>query len=103
VGFSFLKKYNMNKKMVSTLMVEDIRPGRGSGNSIRQVDYAIDKLYEGYVVKVQDHFVNGADKRANQYLFDRIIKRLEFEHNLRYLFATDKVRLDKHKLEIEFL
>lgn len=39
----------------------------------------------------------------NRYLFNRIVKRLEFEHNLRHLFATDRIRLDKRNLEIEFL
>lgn len=93
----------MEKKKISTLNVEDIRAGRIAGNSIRQVDFAIDKLYEGYIIKVQDHLDNGQNNNANKYLFNRIIKRLELEHNLRYLFATDKVRLDKDQLEIEFL
>lgn len=93
----------MEKEIISTLAVEDIRPGRVSGNSIRQVDFAIDKLYEGYIIKVEDHFKEGEDESRNRYLFDRIVKRLEFEHNLRHLFATDKIRLDKRNLEIEFL
>ena len=93
----------MDKEIISTLAVEDIRKGRISGNSIRQVDFAIDKLYEGYRIKAEDHCQNGKDKKANRYLFDRIVKRLEFEHNLRHLFATDKIRLDKSNLEIEFI
>lgn len=93
----------MEKEIISTLAVEDIRPGRVSGNSIRQVDFAIDMLYKGNIVKVEDHSAGGEDARANRYLFNRIVKRLEFEHNLRHLFATDQVRLDKSNLEIEFL
>lgn len=93
----------MKKETISTLEVEDIRLGRVSGNSIRQVDFAIDKLYAGFIVKVQDHHSKGDNIAANRYLYNRIIKRLEFEHNLKHLFATDKVRLDKSNLEIEFL
>ena len=93
----------MDKEIISTLEVEDIREGRISGNSMRQVDFAIDKLYEGYKVKIEDHFKNGEDTQSNKYLFDRVIKRLELEHNLRHLFATDKIRLDKCHLEIEFI
>lgn len=93
----------MDKKVISTLEMKDIRPGRISGNSIRQVDFAIDMLYQGHTVKIEDHFAGGQNSKSNRYLFDRVIKRLEIEHNLRHLFATDRIKLDKGKLEIQFL
>lgn len=92
-----------NKETVSTLEAGDIRSGRITGNSIRQVDFAIDQLYQGKIIKVEDHIENGRNRAANRYLYNRIIKRLELEHNLMFLFATDKIRLDKNNLEIEFL
>lgn len=104
MGFFYKLKHIMEKKtVISTLAVGDIRSGRISGNSIRQVDFAIDQLYKGNIVKVEDHRDYGNNRAANRYLYNMIVKRLEAEHNLRFLFATDKVRLNKNNLEIEFL
>ncbi len=56
--------------------------GRRRGNSTRQVDYAIQKLFEGYEVIVYDHHESGDNGNVNRELKRRIIKRLEAEHKL---------------------
>lgn len=50
------------------------RPGRGVGNTTRQVDYAVQLLFDGYTVKAVSH--SGNDK----YLFDKIVCRMTMEH-----------------------
>lgn len=57
---------------------------RASGNTIRMIDLAVQLIYDGYIVNIQDHYKNGSLKEANRELFDLIIKRLENEHNLNY-------------------
>jgi len=76
---------------------------RRSGNTIRQIDAAIQLLYNGYIVEVKDHWENGKNKRANIGLFLSILKRLECEHNLNGLIEENKIRIDRNKCEIELL
>ena len=58
----------------------DLGLDRRVGHTTRQVDYAIQLLFQGEVVKVLDHWKGGTIKEANKYLFDRILNRLNLEH-----------------------
>jgi len=71
-----------NKKIVNCFDGVDIRPGRGVGNTTRQVDKAIDLLFQGKTVLVEDHAV-GASSNASQFLMDEIVKRLKLIHNIK--------------------
>ena len=44
---------------VKSTLEATILEGRKKGNSTRQVDYAIQRLFEGFVVQVKDHYNNG--------------------------------------------
>ena|SRR5690606_4245692 len=74
-----------NKKIVNCFDGVDIRPGRRVGNTTRQVDKAIDLLFQGKTVLVEDHavIVNGASSNASQFLMDEIVKRLKLIHNIK--------------------
>lgn len=70
----------MSKEKRNTLEDVVLKSGRVQGNTIRQVDKAVQLLYDGYIVVVKDHWEYGASKKANQCLFDKIIERLHHEH-----------------------
>ena len=76
---------------------------RRSGNSTRQIDIAINLLFKGYKVEVKDHWEYGSHRKANEDLFRRILKRLQFQHNLDLLIKENKIKIDKDKLTVEFL
>lgn len=54
----------------------DIRNERRCGNSIRQIDKAIQILHEDSIVHIVDHFENGTNEIANQRLLKRVESRL---------------------------
>ncbi len=93
------------KEMQSTLegMEGQLDYHRRMGNSIRQVDNAIQILYSGKICVVRDHWEDGTHERANLHLFDMILRRLECEHYLSKLVKDKKIRIDKSRLEIELL
>jgi hypothetical protein len=100
----------LEKKKVSTLDCVDELGGyplidyyRCSGNSTRLIDRAIQLLYMGKIVVVQDHWQNGQHKEANRYLFEAILKRLSQEHQLTYLIKNKKIKIDKLELQIELV
>ena len=62
--------------------------GRRQGNSTRQIDYAIQKLFDGDTVKVECHA--SKSMRAKDLLMKRISIRLLREH-----------RIDKNSLDID--
>jgi len=81
----------MNKEdYISTLECPNILPGRGVGNTIRQADFAIQKLFEGKVVFVEDHcyrdvrHLQGSQstKKHSRHLLDIILNRLKSEHRI---------------------
>ena len=77
----------MDEKLsISTLTCPNITLGysedrelRCKGNTTKQVDFAIQKLFEGYEIAIQDHWSNGKLASANKNLKDRIKRRLEVE------------------------
>jgi menaquinone-dependent protoporphyrinogen IX oxidase len=54
--------------------------GRRMGNSTRIADHAIQQLFKGYEVYVQDHHQNGRHQDANKFLLKQILRRLSMEH-----------------------
>jgi len=62
---------------------------RASGNTTRIINFAIEMLFRGITIKVEDHFENGTNSMANRMLADRIISRLISEH-----FNDDMSRVD---------
>jgi hypothetical protein len=70
---------------------------RCSGNSTRIIDHAIQQLFEGKTILVQDIWEEGKNKNVNKDLFDRIIKRINFEH------FNIKLKIDKIKLTIKII
>lgn len=71
--------------------------GRMTGNSTRLIDFYIQKLFTEKEIQVQDHY---PEKKAHKLLFVRILKRLEFEHNLSK--RQEQFEIDKLKLTIKF-
>lgn len=88
--------------VVSTLEME-FDPERASGNSTRQVNFAIQNLFEGNTVKVQDHYHSGQCRQANLVLFNNILRRLNSEHTLDRLISQGKIRIEPAILEIELV
>lgn len=73
----------MKNETVSTLgSTEWYISGRAQGNTTRQIDKAIQLLFEGYRVMLQDHHEDGNNEIANKNLFDRLRDRLVIEHRL---------------------
>jgi len=85
------------KEVKSTLDGFEFNYERRSGNSTKQIDLAIDYLFSGYKVKVEDHWEDGKYDHANDNLFKRVLRRLQNEH------PEIKVKIDKDKLTIELL
>ena len=65
---------------------------RRDGNSTRQIDLAIQLLFEGIPILVEDHWMQGTHREANRNLFGRIMDRMRFEHQSTPIFF-DKKRL----------
>lgn len=76
---------------------------RCSGNSTRQIDIAINLLFKGYKVEIKDHWGYGSHRKANENLFQRVLRRLQVEHRLDVLIKEKKIKIDKAKLTIELL
>lgn len=92
-----------NADKISTLKTPNLTNKRRDGNSTRQIDFAIQKLFEGYIVVVEDHYFNKdwrPDRKASEYLFKRIIDRIKFEHSY---IDPKKVLVNKSNLTIEFI
>lgn len=70
----------INENMVrGSLDGAEIISGRKNGNTTRIVNNAIDLLFRGYVVRVEDHIDTG---RMRKYVLSNIIRRLQIEHRL---------------------
>lgn len=91
------------KEVKNTLEGFEYTYQRRSGNSTRQIDMAINLLFKGSKLEVKDHWEYGSHRKANEDLFRRILKRLQFEHNLDLLIKENKIKIDKYKLTIELL
>jgi hypothetical protein len=66
---------------------------RHVGNSTKQIDYAIAMLFKGYKVQVRDHINQGLDREANKHLFNRIMERLQIEHQITPVYDLKKLTI----------
>jgi hypothetical protein len=99
-----VKKIIPQDKTVSTLSCENLNNSlRRSGNSTRQINFAIEKLMQGYEVIVEDHSFNGKNKPANHYLLTRILKRLHFENNLENLIQKKAILIDEQNSIVKLI
>ena len=64
---------------------------------------AINHLFNGFKVVIMDHHMGGTNKKCNVDLFDRVIRRLQFEHRLDDLIKNKKIEINQHKLTIALL
>lgn len=79
------------REKVSSLQGVEITSFRRHGNTTRIADNAIQQLFHGKCVKIQDHF---AFRTSNERLAKLIIKRLKNEHPGReFLFNKDKLEI----------
>lgn len=81
----------------------DIRTGRKVGNSTRQVNFAIERLFDGFVVEVRDHYENGKSRRANEELFRQILERLDIKGDLANFLMKKKIDIDLKELTLELI
>ena len=80
-------------KTVSTLDGMYFSSQRASGNTTRIINFAIELLFRGETIKVEDHHENGTNAMANRMLADRIMGRLVSEH-----FNDDKSKVDFNRM-----
>ena len=67
----------------ATILDKDIiKEGRKKGNSTRQLNRAIEYLFSGHPVVVEDHHDNGKNRNSNRELLNSIIDRLMYEHSI---------------------
>lgn len=96
--------FRKDKQVVSTLECKHaLYGGRKSGRTTKQTDFAIQHLFRGSIVKVEDHYQMGHQPRANKFLMERILKRLEAEFDLTEMKKAKRIRIDQCKLELELL
>lgn len=91
------------KKNKNTIEGVDINVFRKAGNSTRQIDAAINHLFNGLKVEVKDHWKDGTDKKCNIRLFERIIDRLESEHDLFSLRRNKMIDINRQHLTLELI
>jgi hypothetical protein len=90
-----------SNKIISTLDTykEIINGGRQVGNSTRQIDMAIQVIFNGNECIVKDHHEMGNNRKANLNLYARILNRLSQEHQ--WVFENKRIILDRNKLSIK--
>ena len=71
--------YNLEPEEIYSLKDVIITPERCSGNTTRQVDYAIQLLFNGKTIRIESH---DGGINSSKYLLKRIIKRLENEFHM---------------------
>lgn len=79
------------KETVNCLDGVLIKPGRRVGNTTRITDNAIQLLFSGNIVVVNDHYGN---RQADEYLAKEILRRLSQSHDLH---GKENVRIDLTK------
>lgn len=88
----------LSPSITSTLMVSYfVTFGRKVGNSTRICDHAIQLLFSGHKIQVQDHFENGTNTHSNKLLFTKIMNRLYDEHKLQ----VKDIEFDMDRLTIK--
>lgn len=72
-----------------------IKYGRARGNTTRLIDHAIQQLFDRKMIVVQDAWEYGRNRKANEHLFNCIIKRMSFEHN------HIELKVDRNRLTVQ--
>ena len=67
---------NNKNEIYSTLDNVEIRDGRCQGNTTRQCNQSVELFLQWKTIKIQDHYENGSNKKANEYLLNMIKERL---------------------------
>lgn len=81
---------------VSTLTCPGLTKKRRDGNTTKQVDFAIQKLFEGCEVIVRDHY---NIPQADRHLMSRILDRIGAEHGTMVNFV--EVELNKNTIKFK--
>jgi hypothetical protein len=68
--------------IISTLDCPNLTVNRKSGNTTRQVNFAVEQFFNGHIVELRDHYCHGTHKNSNKLLFNLVLDRLRFEHNI---------------------
>lgn len=71
---------------------------RRSGNTTRQVDHAINSLFKGDIVIVQDHHKTGKCNLSNKVLFQKVLNRLNNEHDI--VIPSDQKYIEINKINL---
>jgi hypothetical protein len=88
------------REKISTLDCPGIRIGeRRCGNTTRQIDFAIQELFNGKIVFVRDHY--GSNKEQNGHIMRRLIDRLLNDHNYTSKGLESDFIIDKDNFTIE--
>ncbi len=88
---------------ISSTSKVKILPYRRIGNTTRIIDNAIQLLFQGHTVRVEDHF---QDRHAQKRVYDAICKRLNSEHpgvNAVYNNINMSIYLDSRSAASEIL
>lgn len=89
-------------KEVNVVENVDIFNRRRCGNTTRQIDYAIQKLFEGRRVVARDHYRYPESWRITDLdLFNRILRRLSIEHGLDRMVGLGYIKISRRELSIE--
>lgn len=91
------------KERKNTLNAPGLVNERIAGNSTKQIDYAIDCLFNGHIVEVKDHYELGNNRKTNSLLFRRILNRLKYEHGLDVLEKNKKIKIDGSNFTLELV
>lgn len=106
-NIAYRRNDGRSKEVISTLEWTDgltsISINRRDGNTTRSIDKAIQIIFKGFICVCLDPHMNGLNDVANNYLFQKVIRRLTFEHNLNYLVKENRIKIDKDKLTIELI
>lgn len=86
------------EQIISTLDNVLILPGRAKGNTTRQINNAIDLLFQGKKIKIVDHWENGTHKHANLHQFNTLLDRISRD----YYYILKVIEIDKVNLTIKF-
>jgi hypothetical protein len=97
---SFWIKYGKMKELRNTIQGADLVDARRSGNTTRQIDYAVSLLFMGFKIIVMDHHLMGRDDMSNARLFRLIMNRLQTEH---HIISEKRVIYDVKELTIELI
>lgn len=89
--------------MKNTLDFVDIKPGRKVGNTTRQINKAVELLFNGEIVEIKDHMENGNHIPSNYRLYELIRERLFHEHRIndKHLLINNKVKYFEISLKNE--